>query len=182
MKHLVIAVLMLFAATIAWPQASNTTVRGTVSDQGQAIIPNATVTLTNTATNVSRATVSNEAGLYVFPGVTPGPYRISAEFSGMQKFEGNLTVQVQQDPVVDIVLQVGGTTTTVEVQDVTPMVRMDSPSLGMSLERQRIEQLPVNGIRPDDHDLQLAPPAAVVPRRSQYGRPGKNKSGRKVPV
>ena len=63
----------------------------------------------------------------------------------MQKFEGNLTVQVQQDPVVDIALQVGGTATTVEVQDVTPMVRMDSPSLGQSLERQRIEQLPVNG-------------------------------------
>jgi hypothetical protein len=145
MKHTMFLVLLLLAASSAWPQASNSTVRGTVTDQGQAIIPKAEVTLTNTATNVTRSTVTNEAGLYVFPGVTPGPYRISAEFAGMQKFEGNLTVQVQQDPVVDIILQVGGTSTTVQVQDVTPMVRMDSPSLGMSLERQRIEQLPVNG-------------------------------------
>jgi hypothetical protein len=135
---------VLFAAA-AWPQASNSTVRGQVTDQAHAVITNAVVKLTNTATNVARSTTTNQAGLYVFPGVTPGPYRITAELPGMQRFEGTLTVQVQQDAVVDIALQVGQTTTTVEVRDVTPMVNVSSPSLGQSLERQRIEQLPVNG-------------------------------------
>src|SRR5207302_7183786 len=139
----ILGVLLILPA--AWPQASSSTVRGTVSDQHQAVVPKATVTLTNTATNVARVTSTNESGAYVFPGVFPGPYRISAEFPGMQKFEANLTVQVQQDLGVDMILQVGQTTSRIEVQDVTPMVTTENPTLSHTLERQRIEQLPVNG-------------------------------------
>src|SRR5688572_1989131 len=89
--------IALFLSDVAWPQASTSTVRGSVVDPAQAIIPGAKVGLVNTATNVTRETVTNSAGLYVFPGVTPGSYRITAEFAGMQPFEGALTVQVQQD-------------------------------------------------------------------------------------
>ena len=64
---------------------------------------------------------------------------------GFQNFEGALTVSVQQDAVVDGTLTLGQTVTQVEVKDVTPMVRVDSPTLGHVLERQRIEQLPMNG-------------------------------------
>ncbi|MGH9722388.1 MAG: carboxypeptidase regulatory-like domain-containing protein, partial [Bryobacteraceae bacterium] len=141
-------VLFLAALLIpvsAWSQASNSTVRGSVRDQGQAVIPAAKVTLLNTATNVARETVTNSAGLYVFPSVLPGTYRVKVEFPGLQTFEGALTVQVQQDASVDVTMQIASATTTVNVVDVTPMVRTDSPSLGSSLERQRIEQLPVNG-------------------------------------
>ena len=111
----------------AWPQASSSTVRGTVRDQHQAMVPKASVTLTNTATNVARSTVTNEAGVYVFPGTFPGPYRVSAESPGMQKYEANLTVQVQQDATIDVTLQVGQATTQVEVEAVTPMVTRRTP-------------------------------------------------------
>ena len=57
----------------------------------------------------------------------------------MQRYEATLTVQVQQSAVVEIVLQPGQTTTTVEVVDVTPLVTSDNPTLGHVLERQRIE-------------------------------------------
>jgi hypothetical protein len=63
----------------------------------------------------------------------------------MQKFEGSLTVQVQQSAVIDVALKVGQTATEVAVQDVTPMITVDSPTLGAVLERTRIEQLPING-------------------------------------
>jgi hypothetical protein len=63
----------------------------------------------------------------------------------MQKFEGSLTVQVQQSAVVDVTLRVGQTATEVTVTDVTPMLTMNSPTLAHVLERQRIEQLPING-------------------------------------
>jgi hypothetical protein len=135
----------LFTAPMAWSQASNATVRGTVTDAQQASIPNAKVTLLNTATGVARESVTNSAGLYVFPTTIPGPYRLRVEMPGLQTFEGNLTVQVQQDATVDIVLQVATANTIVEIKDVTPMVQVDSPSLGASLDRQRIAQLPVNG-------------------------------------
>jgi hypothetical protein len=129
----------------AWPQGSTATVSGTVRDQTGAVIPSVSVTLTNTATNVSSKTPTNEVGFYVFPGTLPGPYRLVAETAGMQKFEGTLTVQVQQSAVVDITMKVGQTATEVAVQDVTPIVQTDNPTLGHVLERTRIEQLPING-------------------------------------
>ena len=63
----------------------------------------------------------------------------------MQKFEGNLTVQVAQVAVVEVTLKLGATATAVEVADVTPALNVDNPTLGHVLERQRIDQLPING-------------------------------------
>src|SRR5258708_31315310 len=108
---------MVFVAA-AWPQASSSSVGGSVRDQGQAVVPRASVTLTNTATNVARTTLTNESGLYAFPGVFPGPYRLTVDSPGMQKHESNFTIQVQQDATIDVSLQVSQTTTQVEVQDI----------------------------------------------------------------
>ena len=139
---LILAVLL---ALPAFPQASTSAVNGTVRDQSAAVIPGAAVTLTNTATNVTSTTTANQVGFYLFPGVVPGPYRISAEAPGFQKFEGTLTVHVQQAAVVNITLNVGQTATEVSVRDVTPVVVTDSPTLGHTLEQSRIETLPING-------------------------------------
>ena len=141
---LALLVLALLAAP-AWPQSSNGSVRGTVQDPTQAVIPNVTVVLTNTATGVQLNTVSSAVGMFVFPSVVPGPYKLSAESAGMQKYEGTFAVQTQQSATIDIVLRPAGTSTVVSVQDATPLVTTDSPALGHTLERQRIEQLPING-------------------------------------
>ncbi len=77
--------------------------------------------------------------------MVPGPYRLVAEAPGLQRFEGKLSVQVQQDVTVDPVLLVGQNVSEIVVKDVTPLLRTDSPSIGHVLERQRIEQLPING-------------------------------------
>src|ERR1051326_4750282 len=146
-KHLQIALLVctLVLVPASWPQAGNSTVRGSVRDQAQAVIPSATVTLTNVNTNVARTTQTNEAGIYVFPGVIPGSYRLVGEHPGMQKFEGTLTVQTSSDASVDMVLRVSQAATAVEVQDVTPLMQTDTAALSQTLERQRIEQLPILG-------------------------------------
>jgi hypothetical protein len=137
-------ILFLFIAGSAWPQASSSTVRGTVRDVSQAVIPFAKVVLTNTQTNVVRETQTNEAGIYTFPGVIPGTYRIVAEATGMAKFEGAVTVDLQHDVSVDATLVPSSTTTTVNVQDVTPMVTTDSGSVSSLLENQRMNSLPIN--------------------------------------
>ncbi len=139
------ALLLLCMSAAACAQSSTSTVHGSVRDSSDAVIPAASVTLTATATGVERKTAANEAGYFAFPGVTPGPYRITVEAAGMQRFEGTLTVQVQVDAEVNAVLRVGQANTTVEVKDVTPMVQTDSPTLGHVLETQRIQELPVNG-------------------------------------
>src|SRR3954469_213915 len=137
-------IAVAFAST-AWPQASSSTVRGAVRDQGQAVVPRAKVTLTNIDTNVERATLTNDAGAFVFPGAFPGPYRLTVESPGMKRYEANLTLQAQQDAAIDVAMELGQTLTSVEVHDVTPLVTSDNATLGHSLERARIEQIPVNG-------------------------------------
>jgi len=144
-SRLLCLLLAVLLTAPAWPQASTASVSGTVRDQSAAVIPAATVTLINKGTNVTTKTIANGAGFYLFPGVLPGPYLLSAEAPGMQKFEGSLTVQVQQNTVVNITLNVGQTATEVAVRDVTPMVQTDSPTLSHTLERTRIEQLPLGG-------------------------------------
>jgi protocatechuate 3,4-dioxygenase beta subunit len=109
------------------------------------VIAKAALALTNTATGVISRTTTNEAGFYIFAGVVPGRYRLTAEAPSMRNFEATLTVQVQQPAVIDPVLEIGETLTTVVVQDVTPMVTSSNPTLGHVLERNRIEQLPING-------------------------------------
>src|ERR1044071_513424 len=135
----------LFFATAAWPQASTGIVSGTVRDQSGGIIPNALVVLTSIATHISSTTRTNEAGLYFFPGVVIGEYRLSVEFPGMERFQGAFTVQVGQRVVIDPVLKPGQTATTVEVQDVTPLVNTTNPTVKTTVEHERIEQLPING-------------------------------------
>ena len=129
----------------AMPQASTATVSGTVKDSSGAVVPGASVLLLHTGTNVSLRTSTNEVGYFIYPGVIPGPYRLEVEVPGMQKYQAAVTVQVQQRTVLDPVLEPGQTQTSIEVQDITPMVTTDNPTLGRVLERTRIEQLPING-------------------------------------
>jgi hypothetical protein len=144
-KLLFCVLVMAMAVPSAWPQASTATSSGTVRDESGAVVPSASVTLTNSATSVASKTTTTATGFYFFPGIVPGPYTLTVEAPGMQKFEGKLTLQVQQSAVVDVVLKVGQTTTAISVHDVTPILQVDSPALGGTLERTRIEQLPIDG-------------------------------------
>src|ERR1017187_5574786 len=141
---LAVAVLAL-GTVVAWCQSSNGSVRGTVQDTTKAVIPGANVVLTNADTNVELSAVTNHVGLYLFPSVVPGPYKISVESAGMNKFAATVTVSVQESAAVDVTLAPAGTATSVEVKDVTSMITTDSPELGHTLERARIDELPING-------------------------------------
>ena len=68
---------MLLLPAVARPQASSSTVRGTVFDPAQLVIPRAAVTLTNTATKTARETETNEAGAYQLTNLPPGNYQVA---------------------------------------------------------------------------------------------------------
>jgi hypothetical protein len=143
-SHTTLLILTLLAAP-AWPQSSNGSLRGVIQDQTKAVVPNASVAALDQATGVQATTVSNEAGLYVFPALVPGTYKITANHPGMAKFEATALVQSQQSTTIDIVLLPSGTQTVVRVEDVTPMVITDSPDQKHTLDHTRIDQLPLNG-------------------------------------
>ena len=131
----------LLIAPAVWPQQLVTsTVRGTVRDQSQSVVPGATVTLTSTTTNVSRNTVADSAGVFTFPGVSPGPYHLIVEFTGMAKFEGNLTVRTATDETIDITMTVASQASTVQVTDITPALVTDTDTLSQTLNREGIVQ------------------------------------------
>ncbi|MFB3825904.1 MAG: carboxypeptidase regulatory-like domain-containing protein [Bryobacteraceae bacterium] len=146
LRWLVLALLaVLLTASPLLAQSSNGSVRGVVDDATGAVIPQADVTLTNTGTGVQLKTKTNQAGIFVFPAVPPGPYRMQVEFAAMAKSEHLLTVRVQESANVNVTLRPAATQTEVTVTDVTPIAVTDNATLGHTLERQRIEQLPING-------------------------------------
>ena len=118
--HLCFLSIMVYflAALGAWGQAASTgSVQGTVTDPSNAAVVGATVTLTDTATNAARSAVTNEAGRYIFPGVPPGMYNLSAAKTGFRT-----TRFVSQEVTVgatlnlDAKLELGSQVETVEVQ------------------------------------------------------------------
>ena len=135
----------LFTPPRVWPQTTMGAVSGTVRDPSGGVIPRAAVVLTNTATNVVASTITNGLGFYIFPSVVPGNYTLAAQSPGMQKFEGAIVVRVSEREVVDLVLSPGMASAAVEVKDVTPLVSTDNPTVGATLELERINQLPING-------------------------------------
>ncbi len=104
---------------------------GEARDSSGAVVPGVRITLTNVATNASRQTLTNEAGLYNFPAVQPGIYTLRAEKEGFRTFvRTGIEVQVQLSARVDIDLQVGAVTETVEVRAESGLLQTEKGQSG----------------------------------------------------
>jgi hypothetical protein len=121
------------------------TISGAVRDPSGAVIPSARVTVTNTATNVSRNSVTNNEGIYAFPALVPGPYEVRVEVPGFRTASSKLELQVQQSARVDFALQVGQTSETIEVSAAAALLATDNATVGSVIEERRIVELPLNG-------------------------------------
>jgi hypothetical protein len=139
------SVLLLVVAGQTFAQTMGE-VTGHISDPTAAAVPAATITLTNTATNGIRTTVSTDAGDYTFPSVPPGFYTVKSEHAGFkiassERFE----VQVQQTVRLDLTLQVGQTSETVEVSAQADLLQAENASVGAVIENKAVTELPLNG-------------------------------------
>jgi hypothetical protein len=139
-----LALLASFFLSIASAQTSGE-ITGEVKDQSGAVAPNAAVTATNTATNVSRSTLTNASGVYSFPDLTPGKYQVKVSASGFANAVANLELQVQQTARVDFMLQVGTAAQTVEVSASADLLNTENATVGTVIEEKRISELPLNG-------------------------------------
>src|SRR6266568_2876372 len=101
-------VLFLFVAVSVSAQSTNATLSGTVLDPTGARIPNVQVTAQNTQTGVVLTNSTNDAGVYVFPSVQPGTYRLTAELSGFRNYVLNgLVIDVSGRMTINIPLELG---------------------------------------------------------------------------
>jgi Carboxypeptidase regulatory-like domain/TonB dependent receptor len=121
-------------------------ITGHVTDPSNAAIPGVTITLTNVSTNATRTTVTTDAGDYTFPSVPPGFYNVRAEHSGFKAVKSNnLEVQVQQTVRLDLTLQVGQVSESVDVSASATLLQAENASVGTVIENAGVTELPLNG-------------------------------------
>ena len=121
-------------------------IAGEVRDASGALVPNASVTVTNTATNGVRSTATNTSGLYSFPDLPPGMYDVKVAAGGFATVvKTGIELQVQQTARVDFALAVGQALQTIEVAANAAMLATENATVGTVIEEQRIMDLPLNG-------------------------------------
>ena len=148
MKHRSAAVFLLlsFFACAIHSQTITASITGTVTDATGAIVPNAKVTATNTGTNLTYNATSNESGTYNMVFLPVGNYTVSSETQGFKKVTvGPFPLQVNQIARVDLKLEVGETTQSVEITDFAPILQTDSTETGETLNANKLTSLPLNG-------------------------------------
>jgi carboxypeptidase family protein/TonB-dependent receptor-like protein len=142
---LYIVLLSNLTCVSLWSQAT-AQVSGTVKDQSGAVLPGVEITATQTDTGIARSTVTNETGSYVLPNLVTGPYRLEAALPGFRSFvQTGIVLQVNANPVINPVLEVGQVSESVEVQANATQVETRSAGVGTVIENQRVLDLPLNG-------------------------------------
>ena len=130
----------------AWAQGATAQISGTVTDQSGAVLPGVEITATQTDTGVTRSTISSETGFYVLPNLAVGPYKLEASLAGFRSFvQSGIVLQVNSNPAINVALQVGQVSETIEVQANATMVETRSTGIGQVTENARILELPLVG-------------------------------------
>jgi hypothetical protein len=161
--HLLVGLLSVcLVAPVAGAQGTTAQISGSVKDPSGAVLPGVEVTVTQTATGAKRSTVSNETGSYVLPSLPLGPYVLEATLPGFKSYmQTGLVLQVNDSPIINVVLQVGQVSEQVEVQANAALVETQRTAIGQVVTNQEIAELPLNGR--DPHELIFLAGMATAP-------------------
>ena len=137
--------MVLLLIPCAWAQ-ENATIVGTVVDASNAVVPNADITLTNTATSQVRTSTSNTSGIYLFANVGIGQFTLSATAKGFQKYtKTDIVVNTAQTLKEDITLTVGSETQTVTVEADALAHQAETNEVSNLITGDQVTQLATNG-------------------------------------
>jgi hypothetical protein len=164
-----ICLVQLLLSTQVNAQAVSATLSGIVQDQNGAVVPGASVTVTNASVGFQRKTVTSESGSFVIPLLPPSTYTVAVEREGFAPTEiGNVVLNVGDQKSLPIKLSAGTISEQVRVMDTPPLVN-ESAASGTVIDRQFVENLPLNG-RSFQSLLTLTP--GVVLTKASGGNPG----------
>jgi hypothetical protein len=140
-----LAWIVLFSVWPAAAQEVTARLSGTVKDPAGAVVPEAALSATNSSTGVVTRAASDASGNYLFPALAPGTYTLSVEKAGFTTgVMSGISLNVDQKATLDVVLQVGQVTESVNVNAAAPLVDSTSASLGTVVNEQPILDLPLN--------------------------------------
>ena len=135
-----VAMLICLASLSA--QVERATIAGTIRDASGAVVPKASVTVTNTATKIVLSTTTTESGEYVALNLIPGDYTVSVTAPGFATaVQSGISLHINRRVTVDIDLQVGETTQQVEVTAPAPLIQRESAAITMSSRPSRSRSL-----------------------------------------
>ncbi len=150
-SRLVAAVIVSFVAlgTLASAQSATTSLRGTVYDPKGAVVPDATVTITNSAKGFTQITKTDGQGRYQFLELPPAIYSVSVSAAGFATVnQTGVELLVSTPGTMNMNMQVAGSTVTVEVAGTAPLVNTINASLGHAFGADQIANLPFEGRDP----------------------------------
>jgi hypothetical protein len=140
-------VFMITASSTAFGQVSiNGSLRGRISDTGDASVTGASVKLTNAATANTQTTVSYGNGEYQFASIAPGVYSLTIEKEGFKRAQReNIVITVNGHAVADITIAVGEVSETITIEAGASVVQAQSVELSALVDERRVKVLPLNG-------------------------------------
>jgi hypothetical protein len=139
----VVAVFMIISGAPALAQVT-ATFNGRIVDQGDAVLPGATVTATNVRTGVARTTVTNGEGLYSLPALDPGLYNVSVELTGFAPaIRREVALAVGATVTIDVKLQLGAVSENIEVSGAAPLIETTQSAARATLVTKEVESLPL---------------------------------------
>jgi hypothetical protein len=139
------AIVFFFSAGFACAQAPTGAIAGVIRDPSGAAVVGARVNAKSVTTALVQTAITSEQGDYSFPALLPGEYEMSVEGSGSQMMARSVSVEAGATTTSDFALRVGEAIESVTVDGTAPQVRCDSHSVGGSVARSQIENLPLNG-------------------------------------
>src|SRR5215831_13767383 len=145
MRLAALLAFMLFAAPALFSQSSNGTISGSVTDASRAVMPGVTVTAANTATGVVTTVLSNDAGVYNFPSLLPGNYKLAAELAGFgTKTFNDVALGNAGQLRINVTLEVAAAAQSVEVSvEAANLITTSSSSIGAVLPQKQVQDLPI---------------------------------------
>jgi hypothetical protein len=140
-----LVLLALLAGLAALAQAPTGIITGTIADESGAVIPNATIVITNKDTGSARTVTANAEGLFSAPALPAGVYEVRVELPGFKALQREATVVVGSTTTVNLQMQLGGTKDLVIVEGATAQVNYENHAIEGVIERSTIQELPLNG-------------------------------------
>jgi len=140
--------LLLSATTGLLGQGSSGAITGIVTDSSLARLPGASIEVTNTDTGVTLTATTGEAGDYTIPLLQPGRYGLTARLEGFRaSSQSGIVIELGRTTRLDISLEVGEVTETVEVTADVPLLESETSTVGQFIENKTVTDMPLNGRR-----------------------------------
>jgi hypothetical protein len=143
---LILLCILLGAAHVAMAQTGSAAISGHVTDSSGAIIQGVTVDLQNVQQGTSFSTITNAAGIYIFPSIPPGEYSITVRKEGFKQVKlVGVVANVQANVVHDFQLAIGSVSASVEVTAGANVINTTDASVSTVVDRHFVANLPLNG-------------------------------------